>query len=101
MPAEALTWLCRAYGSTTIRRAYGDWADPRLLVTVMEQITTATPTASAVKSKMVVLAPTFDPVNYDGLPQLRWQAQPSRPHRWPLRARHHPRAHQFPGGDAP
>lgn len=29
VPAKALTWLCRAYGSTTIRRAYADWADPR------------------------------------------------------------------------
>ncbi|WP_410597807.1 NYN domain-containing protein [Amycolatopsis sp. lyj-23] len=29
VPVTALTWLCRAYGSTTIRRAYADWADPR------------------------------------------------------------------------
>jgi hypothetical protein len=29
VPAKAWTWLCRAYGSTTIRRAYADWADPR------------------------------------------------------------------------
>ncbi|MEU3622788.1 NYN domain-containing protein [Amycolatopsis coloradensis] len=29
VPPKALTWLCRAYGATTIRRAYGDWADPR------------------------------------------------------------------------
>jgi hypothetical protein len=29
VPANALTWLCRAYGSTTIRRAYADWADQR------------------------------------------------------------------------
>uniref|UniRef100_UPI003F490A85 NYN domain-containing protein n=1 Tax=Amycolatopsis sp. CA-096443 TaxID=3239919 RepID=UPI003F490A85 len=29
VPARALTWLCRAYGPTTIRRAYADWADPR------------------------------------------------------------------------
>lgn len=29
VPVKALTWLCRAYGSTTIRRAYADWADPR------------------------------------------------------------------------
>ncbi|MFC9249983.1 NYN domain-containing protein [Amycolatopsis thailandensis] len=29
VPAKALTWLCRAYGSTTIRRAYGDWAESR------------------------------------------------------------------------
>jgi uncharacterized LabA/DUF88 family protein len=29
VPAKALTWLCRAYGSTTIRRAYADWADQR------------------------------------------------------------------------
>lgn len=29
VPATALTWLCRAYGPTTIRRAYADWADPR------------------------------------------------------------------------
>ncbi|SFQ68379.1 hypothetical protein SAMN05421854_11938 [Amycolatopsis rubida] len=28
-PTTALAWLCRAYGSTTIRRAYADWADPR------------------------------------------------------------------------
>ncbi|OXM50369.1 NYN domain-containing protein [Amycolatopsis thailandensis] len=29
VPANAVTWLCRAYGPTTIRRAYADWADPR------------------------------------------------------------------------
>jgi len=29
VPDKALTWLCRAYGSSTIRRAYADWADPR------------------------------------------------------------------------
>lgn len=29
VPAMALTWLCRAYGSTTIRRAYADWSDWR------------------------------------------------------------------------
>ncbi|WP_410646509.1 NYN domain-containing protein [Amycolatopsis sp. cmx-4-54] len=29
VPAKAVTWLCRAYGSTTIRRAYADWANPR------------------------------------------------------------------------
>jgi hypothetical protein len=29
VPTKALTWLCRAYGSTTIRRAYADWANPR------------------------------------------------------------------------
>ncbi|GAB2777707.1 NYN domain-containing protein [Amycolatopsis magusensis] len=29
IPAKALTWLCQAYGPTTIRRAYADWADPR------------------------------------------------------------------------
>jgi uncharacterized LabA/DUF88 family protein len=29
VPTKALTWLCRAYGSTTIRRADADWADPR------------------------------------------------------------------------
>src|SRR5262249_50859087 len=29
VPEPALTWLCRAYGSTTIRRAYADWADAR------------------------------------------------------------------------
>jgi uncharacterized LabA/DUF88 family protein len=198
VPADALTWLCRAYGSTTIRRAYADWADPRfgryqpalerngidlvqighgpsrkngvdirmtvdametliihpaveafvlvsgdsdfsalvaklrehgkhvigvgaetaasarlvsvcseyklfgsivarldppatpgqttepapepefrladaeaLLVTAMEQLTAATPTASAVKSKMVALDPTFDPLNYDGCRSFR------------------------------
>ena len=202
VPAKALTWLCRAYGSTTIRRAYADWADPRfgryqhtlerngidlvqighgpsrkngtdirmcvdametllihpsveafvlvsgdsdfsplvaklrehgrhvigvgaetaasarlvsvcseyklfgaivarldptteteaagteagepvarpgsdlveaeaLLVAAMEQITAATPTASAVKSKMVALDPTFDPVNYAGCRSFR------------------------------
>jgi uncharacterized LabA/DUF88 family protein len=198
VPAKALTWLCRAYGSTTIRRAYADWADPRfgryqpalerngidlvqighgpsrkngvdirmcvdametliihpgveafvlvsgdsdfsplvaklrehgrhvigvgaetaasarlvsvcseyklfgsivarldpplepgetaepdsrpglrlvdaeaLLVAAMEQITAATPTASAVKSKMVALDPTFDPANYDGCRSFR------------------------------
>jgi hypothetical protein len=42
-----------------------------LLVTAMEQITAATPTASAVKSKMVTLDPTFDPVNYDGCRSVR------------------------------
>lgn len=25
-----MTWLCRAYGSTTTRHAYADWADTRL-----------------------------------------------------------------------
>jgi NYN domain/OST-HTH/LOTUS domain len=29
VPAEALTWLCRAYGNASIRRAYADWADTR------------------------------------------------------------------------
>ncbi|MFN2496456.1 MAG: NYN domain-containing protein [Pseudonocardiaceae bacterium] len=29
VPAKALTWLCRAYGNASIRRAYADWADPR------------------------------------------------------------------------
>jgi uncharacterized LabA/DUF88 family protein len=29
VPEPALTWLCRVYGSTTIRRAYADWADSR------------------------------------------------------------------------
>lgn len=29
VPAKALTWLCRAYGPTTTRRAYADWSDPR------------------------------------------------------------------------
>ncbi|RSM80611.1 NYN domain-containing protein [Amycolatopsis sp. WAC 01375] len=29
VPAAALAWLCRAYGPTTTRRAYADWADPR------------------------------------------------------------------------
>lgn len=29
VPARALTWLCRAYGPTTTRRAYADWSDPR------------------------------------------------------------------------
>jgi hypothetical protein len=29
VPAEALTWLCRAYGNASIRRAYADWADAR------------------------------------------------------------------------
>ncbi|MDQ3787063.1 MAG: NYN domain-containing protein [Actinomycetota bacterium] len=29
VPESALTWLCRAYGTTSIRRAYADWADPR------------------------------------------------------------------------
>ncbi len=29
MPAKALTWLYRAYGPATIRRAYADWAEPR------------------------------------------------------------------------
>lgn len=29
VPTKALTWLCRAYGPTTIRRAYADWADIR------------------------------------------------------------------------
>ncbi|MGH3564925.1 MAG: NYN domain-containing protein [Pseudonocardia sp.] len=29
VPDKALTWLCRAYGPTTIRRAYADWAEPR------------------------------------------------------------------------
>lgn len=29
VPEPALTWLCRAYGATTIRRAYADWADAR------------------------------------------------------------------------
>lgn len=204
VPAKALTWLCRTYGSTTIRRAYADWADPRfgryqnalerngidlvqighgparkngadirmavdametlivhprvdafvlvsgdsdfsplvaklrehgkhvigvgaetaasarlvavcseyklfgsivaridpppdaagrprpanagppapvavhrladaeaLLVTAMEQITAATPTASAVKSKMVALDPAFDPLNYEGCRSFR------------------------------
>lgn len=27
--AKALTWLCRAYGNASIRRAYADWADTR------------------------------------------------------------------------
>ena len=30
VPESALTWLCCAYGTTSIRRAYADWADPRL-----------------------------------------------------------------------
>ncbi|HWR45998.1 MAG TPA: NYN domain-containing protein [Pseudonocardiaceae bacterium] len=29
VPAKALTWLCRAYGNASIRRAYADWADAR------------------------------------------------------------------------
>lgn len=29
VPEKALTWLCRAYGSTTTRRAYANWSDPR------------------------------------------------------------------------
>lgn len=29
VPAEALTWLCRAYGNASVRRAYADWADAR------------------------------------------------------------------------
>lgn len=29
VPPRALTWLCRAYGPTTTRRAYADWSDPR------------------------------------------------------------------------
>ncbi|SFE22725.1 TIGR00288 family protein [Actinopolyspora alba] len=29
VPETALRWLCRAYGVTTTRRAYGNWADSR------------------------------------------------------------------------
>ncbi|ALG14545.1 hypothetical protein AOZ06_39535 [Kibdelosporangium phytohabitans] len=29
IPDRAVTWLCRAYGAATTRRAYADWADTR------------------------------------------------------------------------